>query len=217
MGENKMNICQYGCRQEAKYKLKNGKLCCSDSPNKCIEKRRKDSFRKKGIDPKVLPSKDKNPAYKKCYCKFCNLEMIHSRIEVHESLCYLNPKNLKLCPVCNNPVKDYRGSTTCSHKCGNNLFKPHTKNYENLGDYCDGYRRICFLYHGKKCIICGEEILVNAHHIDENKKNDSPENLIPLCPTHHQFMHSKYKGLLLERIKFYIEQFIRNGPLAQVD
>jgi len=30
-------ICQYGCKQKAKYQLKNGKWCCSDNISKCSE------------------------------------------------------------------------------------------------------------------------------------------------------------------------------------
>ena len=34
-------ICDYGCKQEAKFQFKNGKWCCSESWNSCPEKRRK--------------------------------------------------------------------------------------------------------------------------------------------------------------------------------
>ena len=36
-------LCEYGCGQEAQYILKNGKHCCSPTPNKCPEIRRKNS------------------------------------------------------------------------------------------------------------------------------------------------------------------------------
>lgn len=38
-----MSLCDYGCRQEGKYQLKNGKWCCSKTYNSCIEVRRKNS------------------------------------------------------------------------------------------------------------------------------------------------------------------------------
>ena len=40
------NLCDFGCNQVAKFKLKNGKLCCSQSPNSCkaIKKRNSDSI-----------------------------------------------------------------------------------------------------------------------------------------------------------------------------
>ena len=43
--------CEYGCEQEAKHVMKNGKGCCSKSPNSCPERRRLDSERKKGKIP----------------------------------------------------------------------------------------------------------------------------------------------------------------------
>lgn len=38
-----MELCNYGCCQEAKFRLKNGKWCCSDSFNKCSYMRQKNS------------------------------------------------------------------------------------------------------------------------------------------------------------------------------
>ena len=38
-----MIICEYGCGQEAKYQLKNGKWCCSKSWNSCSCLRSKNS------------------------------------------------------------------------------------------------------------------------------------------------------------------------------
>lgn len=35
--------CHYGCNREAKIQLKNGNWCCENSPNKCIELKRKNS------------------------------------------------------------------------------------------------------------------------------------------------------------------------------
>lgn len=36
-------VCEYGCEQEAKHQLKNGKWCCAKSQNSCPEIRRKNS------------------------------------------------------------------------------------------------------------------------------------------------------------------------------
>jgi Zn finger protein HypA/HybF involved in hydrogenase expression len=40
--ENK--ICEYGCGQNARYILKNGKYCCSKNSNQCLELRKKNSL-----------------------------------------------------------------------------------------------------------------------------------------------------------------------------
>ena len=52
-----MVLCAYGCNQEAKYKLDNGKMCCESYYTKCPEMRRKNSERvsaahKDGLLPK---------------------------------------------------------------------------------------------------------------------------------------------------------------------
>jgi hypothetical protein len=36
-----MNLCEYGCGQEAKHQFKNGRWCCSNSVNSCLNKRKK--------------------------------------------------------------------------------------------------------------------------------------------------------------------------------
>ena len=43
-----MVICAYGCRQEAIYQFKNGKWCCEDSINKCINMRSKNKILHEG-------------------------------------------------------------------------------------------------------------------------------------------------------------------------
>lgn len=53
------------------------------------------------------------------------------------------------------------------------------------------YRDICFKSKKHECVYCGEKELVDVHHLDEDKTNNVIENLIPLCPTHHRYMHTK--------------------------
>jgi len=42
----------------------------------------------------------------------------------------------------------------------------------------------------KQCIICGFNKIVDVHHIDSNKQNNSQKNLIGLCPNHHRMIHN---------------------------
>ena len=42
----------------------------------------------------------------------------------------------------------------------------------------------------KKCVICGFDKVVDLHHLDQDKKNNSRENLIGICPNHHQMLHN---------------------------
>lgn len=66
------------------------------------------------------------------------------------------------------------------------------------------YRSICFAHHEKVCVVCGEDKIVAVHHYDHNHHNDDPKNLVPLCPTHHQYVHSSYKHLVEKQIEEYL-------------
>lgn len=46
------------------------------------------------------------------------------------------------------------------------------------------YKRIT-----SECLICGFDKVVDLHHLDENKKNNSESNLVGLCPNHHKMLH----------------------------
>jgi len=66
------------------------------------------------------------------------------------------------------------------------------------------YRSICFAHHEKVCVVCGEDKIVAVHHYDHKHHNDDPKNLVPLCPTHHQYVHSNYKHLVEKQIEEYL-------------
>ena len=68
-------VCEYGCNQEAKFQLKNGKWCCSITHHQCSEIKRKNS---KGL--KKSYQKDNKP---RGYCGNKNLQRksIESRIK----------------------------------------------------------------------------------------------------------------------------------------
>lgn len=124
----------------------------------------------------------------------------------------------KDCPVCGTKfdaiVGSKREKQTCSYACSNTLFRSGNNNgqhrhggYTNLNkvDGSNGdseYRVICFKKHERKCIVCGWDISVDVHHLDENHSNNDPNNLVPLCPNHHRMIHLKeYKEQLIEQIK----------------
>ena len=114
----------------------------------------------------------------------------------------------KVCPVCNKNFKGNRSQIknkiTCSYACSNK----HFRTGENNGNWNpDSYRSTCFLHHKKECIICGESKIVTVHHYDENHSNNDPANLIPLCPTHHQYMHSRYKCEIVDKVDSYHKMF----------
>jgi hypothetical protein len=124
-------------------------------------------------------------------------------------------KIIKKCPVCETEFETKLGhrdeKTVCSHACANTYFRsgksnPNYKTDNNLNAEVK-YRTICFRYHEKKCVCCNEKNIVEVHHHDGNKKNNKPENLIPLCPTHHQYWHSKFRYLIKSKVDKYIKIF----------
>ena len=77
------------------------------------------------------------------------------------------------------------------------------------------YRTICFQYHEKKCVVCGEDKVVAVHHFDHNHDNHDPTNLIPMCPTHHGYMHSKHRHLIEATVNAYHERLFEALPLLE--
>lgn len=83
-------------------------------------------------------------------------------------------------------TKTYEATRFCSRSCANNR-----QSWWN--DNAIRYRTIALQHHDEKCVICGFDKIVAIHHIDENKQNNDPKNLIPLCPNHHEMVHSKWR------------------------
>ena len=127
----------------------------------------------------------------------------------------------KICPVCGKvfEIKTYeRDKTTCSYSCSNTYFRSgkNNPNYKDVSEYKDKqnkqlskkYRKLCFEHHPHKCVVCGEDRIVDVHHYDENRLNNKIFNFIPLCPTHHRYYHSKYKKEVEEQIEKYHNEFL---------
>lgn len=124
-----------------------------------------------------------------------------------------------ICPVCYAPFVKRLGSPkekkTCSYSCSNTFFRSgeDNGNFGRFGTNPDSihhYKRICFDNHKKECIIsgCGENRIVEVHHYDEDHSNNFPENLVPLCPTHHRYWHSGYKNLIEDEVHNYVKNYI---------
>lgn len=92
----------------------------------------------------------------------------------------------------------------CSRSCANSI-GGRAKSDKYHTDDVARYTTVAWRYHEKKCIICGEDKIVAVHHLNEVHADNRPENLIPLCPTHHQYMHSKYKDLIQNQVDEYIK------------
>ncbi len=167
----------------------------------------------------IKSSKTKSEAIKKLYGyyngktqKKFNDFVLKEKIDIKHLKSKPSKYNIeiKICPVCESEFETKIGhrdeKTTCSHSCSNTHFRSGSLN-PNWND--DTYRTTCFKYHKKECIICGENKIVAVHHYDENRKNNNPNNLIPMCPTHHQYVHSKYKNDVILKVDEYRNYFIK--------
>jgi len=126
----------------------------------------------------------------------------------------------KVCPICdkefNTKLGHSREKTVCSHSCANTYFRsgeshPNHKNDDDLTGEMK-HKTICFRHHEKKCVYCDEKKIVECHHYDGNKKNNSPENLVPLCPTHHRYWHSRFRYIVKVKVDEYVKNFTHLYP-----
>lgn len=199
-------LCSYGCGKEAKFKVgKQQKPCCEKNYSACPE------FIRIAVLGRQKASQNRitnNIQYKDSYCIYCGKEVKKLGKGRHQFSCFLNPKNIKFCKVCGGYIKHYKNNITCSHGCANKLFKqakghtPHNKIYFDKVDY----RKIARKHHQMKCVICGEDLMVDIHHYDNNHENNDPRNLVPVCPTHHRYLHCKNKYVIKECIDDYVKK-----------
>ena len=92
-------------------------------------------------------------------------------------------------------TKHYGTRTSCSRSCSNNRQgywdKVHAGTISRKGSLGKMYRIKCFKVWEKVCYIkdCGYDKIVHVHHIDEDHYNNDINNLLPLCPNHHELFH----------------------------
>lgn len=110
-------MCVYGCGQEAKYQLNNGKWCCESKYSKCKINRLKNAKLRIGYK------------YKNVQCVYCNKIRTIVGIKKHQNSCKLNPDNIAkleerkkcldyVCENCGNKHNGMFGSGRfCSDKC----------------------------------------------------------------------------------------------------
>ncbi len=96
----------------------------------------------------------------------------------------------------------------CDRRCANSQGgKVNANNIEKSGEM--GYRSVAQRNHPKECIVCGFDKVLEVHHVDENHSNNDFNNLVWLCPNHHQMFHSKYKS----EIEPYVQNYIKQNAL----
>ena len=103
---------------------------------------------------------------------------------------------------------EYFCNRSCSNHRGSGLDWAKLRNVE-----LTQYKTICFAHHEKKCVICEEKNIIAVHHYNEDHYDNRPENLVPMCPTHHEYMHSSFKYLVEDTVDNYVNDYVRSlGP-----
>ena len=85
-------------------------------------------------------------------------------------------------------VKDGRGrfcSRPCAMRGENNPQWTGGHTVEYPPEWNDELRRQIRNRDGRKCVICGQRRELDVHHIDYDKQNCDPSNLVTLCHPHH--------------------------------
>ena len=175
-----MKPCKY-CGKEYKVRgVSSHEMACKLNPNP---------------DPRIV-----------CSCLNCGKKLTRNNIKKHVKACNRIPEML-ICPECGISFEKKYG-ITCSYSCANRYFIKGNR-ISRISDEKlikqGRYREICFRYHDKKCIICAEDRIVEVHHFNEDSSDHRPENLIPVCPTHHKYLHSRYRELIQDKVDKYIK------------
>lgn len=76
----------------------------------------------------------------------------------------------------------------CGKSCAAKL-RNYTKNINKTEYFDRGWASIRAKRDQKKCSVCEFDIVLDAHHIDEDPQNNNINNLIVLCPNHHAMIH----------------------------
>lgn len=123
-------------------------------------------------------------------------ETVHHEPNVVCAYCskpfYKRPSNF-----CNSKHEIYfccREHKDLGQRIENGIVEIHPPHYGSNNSI--NYRKIAFEHHPSICADCGwnkvPEIL-EVHHLDHNRLNNNPQNLLPLCPTCHNIRHFESK------------------------
>lgn len=123
-------------------------------------------------------------------------------------------KSDKVCPVCLNvfQVTDYieesKPQTTCSYACANTYFRSGVNAGNYQGKEFSGQSALRRNLKADKCAVCDEKEVIDIHHMDQDRTNNDPSNMIPLCPTHHAYIHRGKLDLILDKLEEYFKRNI---------
>lgn len=122
-------------------------------------------------------------------CPNCSKSSYETDVKLNCSFCgkeiYRSPSQITL---------NKSGYFYCSRECGNkhkNLIRENSGEWDNSLNY----RKRAFDFYPHKCAVCGwnkDERILEVHHKDSDRENNSVENLCILCPICHRKITLKY-------------------------
>ena len=85
----------------------------------------------------------------------------------------------------------------CSRKCSNSIGGKAKSQKYGLKQY----RTIAEKYYEQRCVVCGVSDILDVHHIDEDRTNIHPSNLLFLCPNDHYRFHRNKDPQVIKAIE----------------
>lgn len=102
--------------------------------------------------------------------------------------------------------KKHAEQLTCSQYCSSNYLPFKIKRVvAKVGGLASSYPLVAKRNNLTYCCICNEKEVVDIHHLDEDRTNNDISNLVPLCPTHHAYMHRGKSNLILSKLVEYLD------------
>ena len=208
-----MNVCEYGCGKEAKYKVgKKQRWCCSETFHLCPTVKEKKRFAVNGNNVKTS-------------CEFCGKVVPVTGIKQHEKFCHSNPKNIivKQCEYCGkNHDGFYGGGRFCSAKCAHKFSASVNKAEANakISKTLTGRPSLC---RGKNfvepkvvnCEWCGKKFKQKkgvqrfCSRYCARKNNNAIRTLVSVQKIKENVANGTHKGWQARNILSYPEKFFR--------
>lgn len=225
-------ICEYGCGLKAKHKFKNGKWCCEKRHTMCPSIKKINGRKNKN---KVLSNAHKSNISKSLKGKYCGKEShMYGKCGYWKNKTGPNKGVSPSLETRNKQSKIMKGRP--SHKKGKTLstltrYKMSLSKYGNRNSnwkggvsfepYCEewkdqDYKESIKERDGYKCLnpTCGCQCdILSVHHIDFNKKNCKPTNLITLCVSCNS---SANKNRVWHK-SWYVAILFRRGIIKQCE
>ncbi len=172
-------LCDYGCGQESKSQLKNGKWCCSKSQNACKyirEKNRKSTIGKKHTKETrekismIMTGKKYKERSEEHRKNLSKSNTGKKQTKEHTEKIRLANKGIPRPSFCGERNPAWKGGVQHDLYCSQWRDKQYKESIKERDEYT------CL---NPECSKTTSKL--NIHHIDYNKKNCRPLNLITIC------------------------------------